>query len=364
MVAVERFGDVMLSLKTKARRQRFASPPRLRKEAERPQPESQDLSAARHREKSGISWGKIAAGVGMVAGTALSMAGPASAAPPVEVELEAPEVVVLSSSIERVDLERKTETDCDTDSSGAPICQEENVAYHPVGVHAGKGVVRDLNGNLFVAPQLVAKDAPGVATVNPDFVEVRGPFGSRGRLERQRDGDYRTDGSLFGHYNIEMSKDSAEIRERGLFGSSWQVEIENHGSRTRINERFGMDYDLKVDGNETELEQVAFFGGASWDIDYKPNSVTVDYPGWLTGETTVSYDSDSLERRDNGWLTSRVVTGSEGGQPAFTVKDGGVFSSSISHTVDTKAGWTDRAAGLFSSSYRYKVDGGQNVPAK
>ena len=365
MLRLERFGVYMSLLKSSPLRRRFAAPPRLNREGPQSLKPQADLSAARYEEKSDVSWAKVAAGVGMACGALLGSAGTAAAAPPapeIQVEIDAPEVVVLSSSIQRVDLERKTERECDTDSQGQTVCHDEEVAYPPVAIHAGEGVARDLNGNLFVAPQLVARGAPGEAVVNPSYVEVRGPFGSRGRLERERDGDYRTSGSLFGNYDIDVSKNTVEVGERGFFGSSWTFEVENRGETTRINSRYGQDYDLYKHGDHADLEVSGFFGGATWHISNTPGSTTIEYPGWFSGDTTFTYDSQELERRDNGWVTSRIVVGRENGHPEYTVKDGGIFSSSLSHTEDTESGWTDRVAGIFSSSYRYRVEGGQTVP--
>lgn len=338
------------------------SPPSRRTQSVAPKAQStthKDLSQAAVQTEDGFSWGKVAAGAGLAASALMGITGAASAAEVVAAEqvVESPEVVVMSESIQRIDLERRTEQDCNTDSSGSTVCEDVEVAYHPVGVHAGQGVVRDLNGNLFVAPQIVSDHAPGVAVVNPDRVDVRGPFGSRGRLERESDGDYETSGSLFGRYTLDVDRDGIEVGEKGLFGSSWQVEVTKRGNSVRINERYGQDRTLDADG---DLSNSGFFGGSTVEIRHTEGQTTVEYPGWFAGSTTVTYSDSELERRDNGWLTSRVV---EDGNE-YRVKDGSIFGTTLSRTEKTKQGWTDKSGAFWGTSYRYTLEGGETVPGK
>jgi len=311
-------------------------------------------------DSEAVSWGRVALGAGMALGTLVGMTQSAGAAPPpVEAHFEAPEVVVMSQSIERIDLVRETEEVCETDFDGEEECHDEDVAYHPVGVHAGEGVVRDLNGNLFVAPQLVADAAPGVAVINPGSVEVRGPLGSRGRLTRDRHGDYETSGGLFGYHSLDVEENQIEIGERGLWGSSWRAEVTNRGESVRINERWDTDHTLTTDGVESELSEDGWLGGYTVTLRHQPGRTNVTFPGFITdSHVTVEYDANSLERRDNGWFTSEIVH--RGGEHA--VKKGSIISTTVSETERTGDGWSDSTGDFFSASYRYRVTGGEFRP--
>ena len=80
---------------TQTLRAKFSSPPSIRRNA----PQSQaapEMKEAQHRQKDGVSLGKLALGLGVAVG---ALAGCAEMAPAETVhQLESPEVVVLSES--------------------------------------------------------------------------------------------------------------------------------------------------------------------------------------------------------------------------------------------------------------------------
>ena len=193
------------------------SPPRAL-HARRPQAEQVDTAPAQLAEsKDRISLGKIAVGLGFAAVALSGCTNPTPpAADPGAYELESPEVVVMSDSVQRIDIARETREDC-TGFGEERSCHTENVSYHPLGIHLGEGVVQDLNGNLFAAPQLVAPGTPGIAVANPERVEVDGPLGQDGRYEREDENTFHTEDSVFGKKAIDFNDNEIVVTNRGLF---------------------------------------------------------------------------------------------------------------------------------------------------
>lgn len=112
---------------------RLSGPPTRQPKATRPSPESAPQAAQENKESS-FGWAKAALGLGLAAGT---LAGCTDPVPPAAdagaYSFENPEVVVLSDSIQRVDLSREQTREC-TGFGEDEDCSWEDVAYHPIGL--------------------------------------------------------------------------------------------------------------------------------------------------------------------------------------------------------------------------------------
>ena len=340
---------------------RFQSPPRLNSSENFTfSPSSPRFAAARTRDNNKAKAAAVAvAGVGLALGAvALFSGGPvAPAEDPGAYTLENPDVVVMDDSLDRIDLSRETDRQC-TGVGEDETCIEVDRDYHRVGLHVGHGVVQDLNGNLFVAPQLAAGEAPGKAAVNPRSVDLKGPLLSEGRLKQTSPGHYEVSGSLFGYrHKIDINGNEATVTQQGLLGSYESMRIENDNGVVTV-----------VEGGWSEQEMVQSQGDhllvqSQWGINHgeiRHNPEAGEYsltkPGFFgDSEYQVSYSSEQYTRSSN--TGASTVSATSNGDGSTTTERGwlqGGYDNS-----DTPTGWTTKGHGILSGTYSYTVDGGR-----
>lgn len=80
---------------------------------------------------------------------------------PGDYALFAPEVVVLSAGLERVNV------DGDRDCDDLETC-------FPIGIHVGHGILVDLNGHVHAVPQLLSSTGDGLAFADPEAASLGG----------------------------------------------------------------------------------------------------------------------------------------------------------------------------------------------
>ena len=122
-----------------------------------------------------------------------------------------------------------------------------------------------------------------------------------------------------------------------------------------FNERYRQDHILRTEGKSSTVEERGFFGSYTAGIQNQSGSYEIDYPGWLTGSTTVTYNDQEVVVKENGWTTRRVVKDGD----EIKVKDGALWPSTLSRTKKNSDGWTDSEGAFWGTSYRYRVEGGQ-----
>lgn len=324
-----------------------------------------DLSAAQVREKGSFGWAKAAAGLGLAAG---ALAGCTSPTPPAQdpgaYVLESPEIVVMSDSLHRIDLARETETVC-TGFGEDERCDTEKVDYHPIGIHVGHGVVEDLNGNLFSAPQLVT-GGPGIAVKNPDSVYLDGPLGSEGRLRRLDENTVETSKSLFGRHQITLTENEALVTGPSLFGSRHEeIRVRVNGGVATISEGRWDQQLVQSQGDHLLVQSARGNEIASVRNDNTQGSYSVSQPSLFSDyRVTVKSDSNSTRFEDNSWGRETVVTKGTNrqGQTTFETRSGGWRQGT---TTVTDSGWKDQSAGLFGgSTVEYHITGGEYLPGR
>ena len=321
--------------------------------------------AAVQKDETNFGWAKVGAGLGLAALALTGCTDPVPpAADPGAFELENPELVVMSDSIQRIDLARETDEVC-TGIGEDETCTTVDVDYHDIGIHFGHGVVQDLNGNLFAAPQLVAPGAPGLAVSNPSRVVADGPLGSGGTLVQTEHGRYTTDGSLFGYrQTITVEGDQALVEGTGLFGGKYEKMkvavadgrasvsegryvaqyVQSQGDHLLVQTRYGGEIaEIRHDtsAHRYEVRRPALFGDYNITMTYGPNRATRSSDSWGSGERTVTRTTNEkgntvFEKRDNSWRGTS--------------------------TEKTDDGWTHHYRSLFGSRVDYDVDGGHLLP--
>ena len=353
------------------RTRQFQSPPsRVPRVAPNKATSEPGLEAAQSKEKkSKGKWLLTAAGLTMAAGALSGCGGqPVPPAPdPGAYQLESPEVVVLTDSIQRIDLSRETETDC-TGIGEDETCTTENVAYHRVAIHFGEGIAQDLNGNLFAAPQLVAEGAPGLAVSNPDSVFVDGYLGSEGRLERTGPNTFETRYSLMGgRREITLSPNEAVVTAPGLFGGEYEsMRVTNNDGVVTISEgRWDQqlvqsqgDHILVQTPHGIEIGQIRH-DSQTGNYSVFKEQLFADY------EIHVSYNDTTATFTDNSWGTNdtTVRRGQNGeGQETFETRHGRWHNNTVTVTQD---GWSTHHPGLFGgSTIPTTISGGQTLPGQ
>ena len=333
------------------------SPPRAcRPNAAPPKPEVSDSTSAQVAEpKDRIGLGKIAVGLGFAAVALTGCTNPTPpAANPGAYELESPEVVVMSDSVQRIDISRETREEC-SGFGEERSCHTEKVSYHPIGIHVGEGVVQDFNGNLFAAPQLVAPGAPGIAVANPERVEADGPLGHDGSYRRHDENTFHTEDSAFGKKGIDFHENEIVVTNRGLFGGeSMRVTLEDgvatvkegrsvvslvqsQGDHLLVQSRYGNEQaQIRHEDGRYEVKEPAVFGGGS--------------------TTTMNYNNQEITRKNGRWNGDAVV---RSGENEFKVKSGRHTETT---TTVKKDGWVDKYEGLFGSKMTYEITGGTVLP--
>jgi len=322
------------------------------------------MSAATAPEKSKFGLAKVALGLALASGT---LSGCGTPVPPAAdagaYELEDVEVVVLSDSIDRIDIARETHEVC-TGSGDDESCHETDDPYHPIGLHLGHGVVQDLNGNLFAAPQLAADQAPGRAVANPDSVFVDGPLFTEGHLNRTGAGSFDIEGSVFsGDYTIDLDGKSAVVTSRALFGGRYESMRISHVDGTSTISEGRWDQEIVQSQGEHLLVQGthgAKLAEIRQDREAGSYSLTQDV---LFGNDTVitaTYGPERYGRSSNRWGGGRFrVEKNSSKQDVVTINRG-----SPDYTITPMGqGWSQKNHGFFGgSSDLYQVTGGVTLP--
>ena len=332
------------------------SPPRAsRSKAATPKPESSATTSAQASEpKDRIGLGKIAVGLGFAAVALTGCTNPTPpAVDPGAYELESPEVVVMSDSVQRIDISRETRQECHG-SGEQRTCHSENVSYHPIGIHIGEGVVQDLNGNLFASPQLVAPGAPGIAVANPERVEADGPLGHDGSYRRHDENTFHTNDSVFGKKAIDINDNEVVVSNRGfLGGESMRVTLEDGVATVKE----GRSVVSLVQSQGDHLLLQSRYGNEQAQIRHENGKYEVKEPGLFGGDTTtMSYNSNEITRKNGRWNGNAVV---RSGENEFKVKSGRHTESTTTVRED---GWVDQYEGLFGTKMTYEITGGNILP--
>ena len=322
-------------------------------------PSDETPPEARHQEKDTFQWAKLAAGIGLAA-TALT--GCTDAVPPAanagNYDIGSPELVVMSQDIQRIDINRETDREC-SGFGEDESCHDVDVAYHPIGIHMGEGVVQDFNGNLFAAPQLVTQGSPGTAVANPEQVYADGPLGTTGTLKRRDEDTFRIRGSIFGRADIDVSDKNIVVNGRGLFGSYEAMNILNSGGVTDIKEgRFTQAY-VQSQGDHVLVQSK--YGRTLAEIRHEDGSgkYQVTRPGLFGGyNMNVTYNDNQVSFDGPGWGDSLVSSSTNGkGEEVVSVKSGPFTTVT---TTEKESGWNDDYFGPGSIEYTYH--GGKVLP--
>ena len=333
---------------------KFTSPPSLKSKTTPKVSAPENFDQASVEEKDSFSWGKAALGLGLVA-SALSGCGTqqAPAPDPGVYEMEAPELVVMSDNIQRIDIEREQTEEC-TGIGEDRDCDWEDVAYHSMGIHLGEGVVQDFNGNLFAAPQLVAKQAPGNAVFSPEGVEIDGVLGTGGAMTRKDGDSFETRGSLLGRTEIDVNSNSIDVKGKSIFGTHRLTNVTTTDGVATVKEGRYVQAVVQSQGDHVLVQTKRGRTMAEITHSEDDGNYTVKRPGFLGGPTTeVQYNENSLTRKDGRWTTARV---SRVGEDQVKVKQGpfGVVT-----TTSKADGWNDNYAGPGSTDY--KIEGGTKI---
>ena len=348
-------------LRTSRLQRKFQSPPRLNspKSFTFSPSESRFAGARTSDRKSMKTAAMVAAGVGLAVGAVALFSGEpvAPAEDPGAYTLENPDVVVMDDSLDRIDLSRETDTQC-SGTGEDEVCVEVSRDYHRVGLHIGHGVVQDLNGNLFVAPQLAAPDAPGKAAVNPNSVDLEAPLFSEGHLKQTSPGHYEVSGSLFGfRHEIDINGNEARVTQRGLLGSFESMRIENdNGVVTVVEDGWSRQEIVQSQGDHLLIQ--GQWGGKYGEIRHNPEAgeYSLTRPSLFSNwEYNVSYSPEQYTRSSN--TGASTVSATSNGDGSTTTQLGWLQGGYDSN--DTSTGWTTKAHGLLSGTYTYTVDGGR-----
>lgn len=342
---------------------RFQSPPERRIQSAPIGAPTLDIAQARKKEKSPFGFAKVALGLGLAAGTLAACGSPVPPASEAGAyELEDAEVVILNHSIDRIDLARETDTVC-TGSFEDETCFEVDEPYHEIGIHMGHGIVQDLNGNLFAAPQLAAEDAPGHAVANPDSVYVDGPLFTEGRVQRTGDSTFDVSGSVFGgKYSIRLDGKNAVVTTPSLIGRDYESMRISHvdGVNTISQGRWEQQH-VQSQGDHLLVQNTigSELGRIEHDTTNGTYTISEDR---LFGDDymiTATYGPQQYKRSGNSWGGTRVqVEENEAGQHETTFNRG-----RADYTVTPNGqGWTSKANGLLGSTTDYQITGGVNLP--
>lgn len=334
----------------------FQSPPSRSVPVESSQAEVEPAPSAAVEDKTSLTWGKIALGA-VLGATVLTACGSPTppAADPGSYQLEDPDVIVMSESIQRIDLRRETTEEC-TGFGEEEECDTENVDYHQVGIHLGEGVVQDLNGNLFAAPQLVAPGAPGLAVSSPDSVKVDGPLWSNGSLERTEDGNYELRGWLFEDRDIDVADGS--IRVSGAFGAG-DMSVTNEAGVTTITEGWNDVTLVQSQGSHVLVQSQYGRPIAEIEHDRTEGTYKVDPDRIAARDTVMTYDAREITRKNGGWNGDAVVTEERSGRTEYHQKSG---RHTVVSTTVTDQGWKDEIHSFLGDTTTYSVEGGQYLP--
>lgn len=338
---------------------RVSSPPKAQAKGLQQTTDVLDLSAAQPADKSGVCWGKLAVGLGLVGGALTGCTDGGEPVPPSadpgEYVLETPELVLMSNTTARIDIARETEQNC-TGIGEDSTCTTDDVPYHRLGVQVGHGIIQDLNGNLFAAPQLATDVAPGVAVSNPDSVtwQVQGREDIQGQITRTDQNTFHTGGFPFGRSDITIQGNTlTQTRTRILAKAYTALTVSLSDNVATVKE---VGYPVALVQSQGDHLLVQSKGGrtlAEIRHDKQGGNYQVSRPGsrWTT---TATYTNDSISLQRGNRQSDTTTRNADG---SFITKSYPTENGETTQ-VDSK-GWTEKRDGLFGGrEYRINFTGG------
>lgn len=282
---------------------RWLSPPPLKKDSIQEKAHQCDAALAKARcepSRSSVSFGKFALAA-LAVGTALTGCRGSDPEPvePGAYEMVDPSVVVLDSTLVRVDIDRGIELDCPPEASEPVVCTTAEVEYHPVGILLGHGVVRDLNGNLFAVPQLQVKNNVTVALKNPDYAKLETPGlkMNNAELRQTEPGVFTLDAEGESQdYKIELRGGDAQISKRQLGGFEDGFKVERR-SRSQIVVQGADTTNIASKGEHLEVRDAD--GGYPTRIVHTENTYTVKGPDSIPEwDISFKFEPGVMTRKD------------------------------------------------------------------
>jgi hypothetical protein len=235
---------------------RNAPPPGAEKTAA-PRPEVDKSDAVELRfnesgpEQPGLTvWQKVLAG-GMAGIAGLTAIAPTANAAPLDQlvtqsisETDGLEVTVVPPGTARVDILRKTSERHSHDRTHGN--NERDVPYSDVGVHLGRGLFHDSNGNLSLIPTLAA----GWEDTVSDFKRVDLDIpGYNERVTRFGDTVHHKDGRYSRNVYVETTDGQMEIHRKG---DMTKYEVLDNGLQFRGED--GLEWRITQDGNQLNVD--------------------------------------------------------------------------------------------------------------
>ncbi len=211
--------------------------------------------------------------------------------------------------IPRIGLYRASTTDDEGETKDLP--------YSPVGLHLGKGLFHDTNGNLSVVPHLALSE-PGAVVPEFSRATIDGPgWGDAVTVEKTATG-WKVDGFWWNDFTIEGEGESSVMD-----GPSWdEVRFSQTGDTTLADGPLWGDYSVKwnsagfvvqfpltsfkVDIEQDSLEVTGPLG-FSTEVERSGNEMLIDGPVWFD-TTKVTRKPDRIEIDKPGpWNTYWVT---------------------------------------------------------
>jgi len=250
---------------------RNAAPPGSEATAPEPKERYDDAVELRFNEsgpETGLGlWQKVIAGTmagiaGVTAVAPQAQAAPAEALVTQQIsQTDGMEVTVLPKGAARVDILRQTRTRFSTSRTRN---DETNVPYTEVGVHLGRGIFHDSNGNLSLVPSLAAGWEDGVSDFSRVEIEQFGfddVVTRYGDTVHHKENPYertvyveRVDGEMDVHNDDAVNR--YEVLENGLQyrterGLEWR--ITQDGNTLQVDGPSETDFTLTYSGNSIEV---------------------------------------------------------------------------------------------------------------
>jgi hypothetical protein len=325
---------------------RDMAPPGVKVEAPKPKEEVQDAVELKFRESGPDAsegmpmWKKIgaasmAAVSGMMAFAPKAHAAPIDALVTQEIsESDGLEVVVLPRGTARVDLLRRQ-----VKSVGSEGTEFRNAGHTDTGVHLGRGIFHDANGNLVLVPSIAAGWNDVVSLDDASRVEMEIP-GSDDALTRFGEVVMHKKSSTNRQAYVDKG-DVLEFHKKG--GKQSQYEVLNNGVQYR-----GDHGELEWRVTETGNNVVNVDGPGAHDFTVTYADQGIDVVGRQDVHNEVVFGDSDIRVKGDGtdYKVHRSVTG------AITeVKPSGIFNDK---TI-VKDGNTIRSEGTFGTS-RIHID--------
>ena len=282
---------------------RNTAPPGAQSTAPAPKQEVADAVELRFNEQ-GPESGGLSVWQKLVAGTMAGVAGlgafaPQAQAAPIDAlvtesisQTDGLEVTVLPPGTARLDILRKTEYDSFGHRTAGD--NERDVPYSDVGVHLGRGLFHDSNGNLSLIPTLAAGWEAGVSDFSRVELDIPG---------------YNENVTRFGdtvHHKDGRYSRNVYVPEHG------NLEVHRKGDMTK--------YEVLSNGVQYRGEE-----GLEWRITQDGSTISVDGPG--NDDYTLSYSSTGIDvvgrRTANTVTTSPTTVQIKGSGPDATVTQSG-----------------------------------------